>query len=916
MAAYGSPRFVRHRHLPRPSTLSNMRRAFVILAAVIPAVISAQNPPAQTPAVDTSARRVAQAARRSGEIHLDGRLDEAAWKAAAPAGNFIQSYPKPGAPAPDQTEVRVLYDDGALYVGIRMFDAHPDSIAAQLARRDASGIYSDWIHLIVDSYHDRRTAFRFSVNPKGVKKDVYTFNDGNEDLNWDAVWEVATRIDSLGWVAEYRVPLSQIRFGSSARGSERTWGFQVQRDIARRQERDTWSPWVPDGRGFVSRFGDLRGLVDLPTPQRLEILPYASTRLTRAPGSPDNPFFNANDVKPSIGGDLRYGLPAGLTLTATVNPDFGQVEVDPSVVNLSAFETFFPEKRPFFLEGSDVFSFGQVYLNNDYGSQRYFYSRRIGRQPQRAVVGPSVAFVKAPDQTTIAGAAKVTGKTRGWTVGLLDAVTTEERADVLSDPGDTPTTRFSTPVEPLTNYFVGRVKHDFRGGATVLGSMLTSTIRDVSDAVFKDILRSNATFGGVDFEHDMSNRTWITTGFLAGSHVTGSQNAIASTQLNSSHYYQRPDADYLEFDPTRTSLDGHIGEIALARTGTWYGSLAYKEMSPGLELNDMGFQGRADFRALSTDIGYQDYKAGKHFRNFGLYGYSNHTWNFGGTSIFQSIAGGGYATFANLWNAGFNLGFNPSYFSDRFTRGGPIASVPRAWNASINGGSDTRKPFWVSASINYSRDESGAEFPSINTTVDLRPSTSIHVSFGPSLSATRSTGQFVRSVSDALATNTFGRRYVFADLHQTTLAMDTRVEWTFTPVVSLQVYAQPFVSAGRFSNFKEFAAPRTYDFAVYGRDRGTIARSSSGVYTVDPDAVGVAPAFQFGDPNFNVRNLRGNAVLRWEYLPGSALFVVWQQQRSGFEPIGDFDAGRDIGRIFRTIPTNVFLVKATYWIGR
>src|SRR6266545_1182046 len=275
----------------------------------IPSSLVAQTPPAPPPAAapDTSQRRVATAARRNGEISLDGKLDEAAWQAAQPISGFIQSYPKANEKAPDQTEVRVLYDDAALYVGVRAFDSHPKDIAAQLARRDASGIYSDWIHVIIDSYHDRRTAFRFSVNPLGVKKDVYTSNDTQEDLNWDAVWDVATKVDSLGWVAEYRIPLSQLRFGNEK--GERVWGFQVQRDIARRQERDTWSPWVPDGRGFVSRFGDLAGLVDLPTPQRVEFVPYASTRLTRAPGDPRNPFFDKNDVTPSVGADLRYGLP-------------------------------------------------------------------------------------------------------------------------------------------------------------------------------------------------------------------------------------------------------------------------------------------------------------------------------------------------------------------------------------------------------------------------------------------------------------------------------------------------------------------------------------------------------------------------------------------------------------------------------
>jgi len=684
------------------------------------------------------------------------------------------------------------------------------------------------------------------------------------------------------------------------------------RDIARRNERDSWSPWTPNNAGFVSWFGDLNGLVDVPTPQRLEVTPYASTRLTRAPGTADNPFFKTNDVKPSVGGDLRYGLPGGLTLTATVNPDFGQVEVDPSVVNLSAFETFFPEKRPFFLEGSDIFSFGNVYLNNDYGSVRYFYTRRIGRQPQRFPSGSNIRFAESPDATTIDGAVKVTGKTQGWTVGLLDAVTPEEKADVVLTDG----TSSTTPVEPLTNYFVGRLKRDFRGGASNIGGMLTSTVRSVDKPEFTNLLRSSATFGGIDFEHDMQKRTWITTGYLAGSHVAGSASAIASTEANSSHYFQRPDQTYLTFDPKATSLDGHIGEIALAKTGPVYGSLAYKEVSPGLELNDMGFHGRVDYRAISTDIGYQDYKAGKHFQSFGAYGYTNHTYNFGNTSIFQGVGSGYYATLTNFMNVGLNAGFNPHYFSDRFTRGGPLALVPGSWNLGGNIGSDTRKPVILTASVNYSHAVVGDQSTTYAVGADMRPSTSLHITLSPNLGVQTSTGQFVRSVSDALATTTFGSRYVFANLHQTTLAMDTRVEWTFTPVVSLQVYAQPFVSAGRYSGFKEFRTPGTYDFDVYGTNRGTIARNS-GVYTVDPDGpAGPAPAFSFGDPNFNVRNLRGNAVLRWEYRPGSAIFVVWQQQRSGFEPIGDFDTSRDVGAIFRTVPTNVFLIKATYWIGR
>ena len=513
-----------------------MRSALLLSFLLVPSIAIAQN----APRTDSVARRVAQAVRRSGPITIDGKLDEAAWSAAQPTSSFTQSYPTPGAAPVDPTEVRVLYDDQALYVGIRMHDSHPDSIAAQLARRDASGIYSDWVHVIIDSYHDRRTAFRFAVNPKGVKKDVYTSDDGAEDTNWDAVWDVATLVDSGGWNAEYRIPLSQVRFGGAAKGAERIWGFQVMRDIARRQGRDSWSPWDRrQGAGLVSRFGDLRGLVDIPQPSRLEVLPYVSAKATRAPGDANDPFFQKTDLKPNIGGDLKYGLPGGLTLSATINPDFGQVEVDPSVVNLSVFETFFPEKRPFFLEGSDVFNFGQVRTFNDYGSQRYFYSRRIGRSPQLFPNVPALVFADVPNETTIAAAAKVSGKIRGWTLGIIDGVTPEEKADIQLENGD----RSSTPVEPFTNYFAGRAKRDFRNGQSVLGGMVTSTVRNVDDDVFNPFLRKNATFGGLDWEHLFANRGWVTSGYIGGSHVGGSKEAIASTQLNSSHYYQRPDAD-------------------------------------------------------------------------------------------------------------------------------------------------------------------------------------------------------------------------------------------------------------------------------------------------------------------------------------------------------------------------------------
>jgi hypothetical protein len=851
-----------------------------------------------------------RAARREGPIVLDGRLDDAAWQRAEAFSNFLQSYPNRGQPAQERTEVRVVYDEAALYVGVRMFDPRPDSIAAQLARRDASGIYSDWIHVIIDSYNDRRTAFRFTVNPRGVQKDVYTSDDGAEDLNWDAVWEAATRVDAEGWVAEYRIPFSQLRFGSSS-ASERVWGFQIMRDVARRNERSTFAPWSPTEPGFVSRFGYLTGLIDLQNPSRLEIQPYISGQVTRAPGDTLDPFYDRTDLKPSVGADVRWGIPGGLTLTATVNPDFGQVEVDPAVVNLSAFETFFPEKRPFFLEGSDVFSFGQVRRNNDYGSQTFLYSRRIGRRPQRSPGGPGVEHFDAPQQTTIIGAAKLTGKRGPWTIGILDAVTPEENADIDSVSG----ARAKSPVEPLTNYFAGRIRRDFRSGNSVAGAMVTNTLRALKDDVFDAFLPAQASLAGFDFEHNWANRSWTVSGFTAFSQVRGSEQAITAVQNAPAHYLNRPDAIRLEYDPTRTSLDGHLSEIAIARSGKIFGSIAIKNASPTFEINDFGFHGRMDYRSFSQLIGYQDYVAKGNFRDKSIYAYSNHTWNFDRVRIFDAYTISGNATFKNFWYAGLGTGFNPDYFSDRLTRGGPLALVPRGAYVNAFGGTDTRKPVVLSADVFNSSDASGAGSLSGNISASWRPTTSMRITFGPGLGLDKSTTQYIRGVNDPEATNTFGRRHVFANLRQVTLSMDTRVEWTLTPSLSLQTYMQPFVSAGSYSKFKEFLRPRERDYAVYGEDKGTISRTG-GVYTVDPDGTGVAPAFTFGDPRFNIRSLRGNAVLRWEYRPGSQLYFVWQQQREDFEPIGEFETGRDVGAIFRTVPTNIFLVKATYWFSR
>lgn len=856
-----------------------------------------------------------RASRATGAINIDGKLDEPAWQTAVPSSSFTQSYPKVGAQPTDSTQVRVLYDDDALYVGVRMFDRRPDSIAAQLARRDASGIYSDWLHVMVDSYRDRRTSFRFSVNPRGVQKDVLEYDDNKgEDLNWDAVWQVATRIDSLGWVAEYRIPFSQLRFGKAPAGVERVWGFQVMRDIARRNERDSWSPWKTTDPGFVSLEGDLAGIVDIPTPRRFEVMPYVSAKLTRAPGDPANPFYKLNDAQPSAGADLKYGLPSGLTLTATVNPDFGQVEVDPAVVNLSAYETFFPEKRPFFVEGANIFNIGAIAGGPSYGTQQIFYSRRIGRPPQRFVGGQ---FVDAPNATTIIGAGKLTGKVGAWTIGLLNALTSEENARVI----DASNVESKTAVEPLTNYFVGRVQRDYRGGATVIGLGGTAVNRDLSDAVFKNLLRSSADVGSLDFESRWGNKT--VTGALSRSLIQGSRAVIRNAQFSSARYYQRPDADYLSVDSTRNSLSGYSAKLGFNKTGDLNYSLTLKDISPGYEVNDLGFMGRVDYRNIGSGISYNNQTPGKLLRSYNLFTGTNHAWNHGGDKIWTSFFNQVTLNFTNLWSLYTGGEYDPSAIDDRLTRGGPLGRQPTQWGGWFELDSDQRSFLSYTFLGNWYADEKHGYNKDISVGFTLRPSSSVRVTFAPDLTSYHNTIQFVSSAGDALASNTFGRRYVFADLFQTTLSATTRVEWTLSPMLSFQMYAQPFASTGRFKGFKELAEPATQSYAVYGQDNGSTLTPSTDPetgnitsYTVDPDGAGAAPSFTIDNPDFRTHSLRGNAVIRWEYRPGSALYFVWQQERSDFLPFeGDFRARRETMAIFGR-PSNVFLVKASYWFAR
>ena len=854
----------------------------------------------ETRVVGRPAQLTLPAVRVQGDAPIiDGFLDDEAWARAPVAGDFVQVEPNEGEPATEKTEVRVLYGTDALFVAIRAWDSQPDSIAAQLTRRDQRS-YSDAVHVLIDSYFDRRTAFHFGVNPVGVKTDLYRFDDTQEDPTWDAVWDVATRIDEEGWTAEFRIPYSQLRFGNQ---EEQTWGINFAREIARRNEASTWAPIRQSDAAMVSKFGELQGLRDLGSPTRMEIRPFSLARLARAPGEEKDPFYHPNDFLSSAGMDLKYGVTNDLTLDLTINPDFGQVEADPAQVNLTAFETFYPEQRPFFIEGAGIFNFGIGVGDGDMGSETLFYSRRIGRPPQ-TFVDDQGGHSESPDLTTILGSWKLSGKTQsGWSIGLLHSLTAEETAQIVTQDG----TRIEEPVEPFSNYGVARIQKDFREGRSAVGFIGTATNRnkEVADQL---VLRSGAYTGGFDIRHRFgTDDRFQISAFLLGSHVRGSEDAIARTQRAPSRYFQRADATHTDYDPSRTSLGGWAAQIDFMKVGGgfWnWGSIASAK-SPGFEVNDLGFQREADLILHALFGGYNHYTPTERLRRWKVSASGWHGWSFGGERLATGLNLNGSLTFLNYWggNAGFNHDFEA--FSDGALRGGPLMRRESRSNGWAGFFSDSRKAVQVNGRYNWGRTpESGSRSSSTSLDLRWRPSGRATVSLGPFFARSLNDFQWVQKVrSDE-------DHFVFGRIDQETVGLTGRFDFTFMPDLTLQLYAQPFVSAGKYTDFKQVVEPQAerYEERIQRLD----PTPDNGRYWDDLNGDGEAESFR--NPDFNFQRFRSTLVLRWEYRPGSLFYLVWSQGRSHGTQDGVLDFGNDMGDLFREAAENVFMLKVSYWI--
>jgi len=885
-----------------------------------PVVAPRSTPPADSPEHMTQAPRVS-AVRLSGDVEIDGVLDEAVWRDAPAASQFHQREPVEGAAPSQRTEVRFAYDDEFFYIGARMFDDRPDQIVGRLARRDAD-TGSDYVFVSFDPYHNHIGQIDFSVNPTGMR-----FDGADFDTSWDPVWEVETEVDELGWTMEARIPFSQIRFDP---GSSEPWGLQIERYVNRLNEYSVWSFWRRDEQGGTSRFGHLMDVATPATvPGRLELLPYVVTQ-AELHGSVDaddeDPFVSEREGKLRVGADVQYLITSNLTLNATINPDFGQAEVDPAVVNLSAFETFFPEKREFFIEGQEKFSFGSLwcFTCSNVSSLNMLYTRRIGRTPQALGLAADAGdYLDAPDNTTILGAAKLTGRTGGWNIGVFNAVTAREHAEVQLG-----TDRFEQEVEPATNYFVARASRELRDGNWEVGGIFTSVIRDFDDPALAERLNQNSFGLGFDTEAWWANRKYHYLGQVAFTQIHGDADAILRAQRSSARYFQRPDRDNGSngfftdsFEPGLETMRGFGFYSRVSKeAGAFRWETGANVRSPGFENNDIGFVTRTDYMWHHGSLNYRLLEPTRWYRYSSFTMGAQQEFNFDGDLTGRQISLSAFTETPFYWTTSL-FGFHrPAVLDDRLTRGGPVVGKPHENYLSYSLESDHRKSlaFYFNPQTWWNGD--GARDYYLNLGATWKPMSNVSLSLGPGYTIAQSSAQYVDAIEDPTATDFYGTRYVFADLHTRRLSMDTRLNVTFTPSMSLELFAQPFISSNDYRDFKEFARTRDDEKLVYGEDVGTLTvveptqPDETRSYLIDPDGAGPAAQFSIDDPDFNFRSLRGNAVFRWEYTPGSTLYLVWTQDRSSFGRVGDLDFDRDRRALFDAPSDHIFLVKLNYWL--
>lgn len=836
---------------------------------------------------------------------IDGVFNDESWGSVEWESSFVQLSPYENKPPTAQTSFKVMYDDNNLYVAIKAHDPSPDSIVRRMSRRDS--YTGDRVEIAFDSYLDKRTGFAFGVNVAGVKNDGAISNDNNYDKNWDPIWYVKTSIDSEGWNAEMQIPLTQLRFSKK---DSYIWGIQISRVLFRNQEKSSWQFISPKAAGYVSHFGELNGINNIVPKKQRDITPYMVGKLNNYQQDHGNPFSTGRDFSGNVGLDGKFGITNNLTLDFSVNPDFGQVEADPSEVNLSAFETYFSEKRAFFIEAKEKLSH-QIITGGPMQKDNLFYSRRIGRRPQHSPDLGDNEYGKAPNNTTILGAVKLTGKTpKGWSVGLMESITQREFMLVNYE-----NERRNIEIEPLTNYTAAKVEKDFNNSNSQFGAMVTSTNRNISTPEVASQLHKSAYSGGLSFSHQWKDKTYFLDVNMVYSNVQGTKDAILKTQTSSPHFFQRPDAGYIKLDSNRTSLDGMGGSFVIGKQGN--GKLRYLNWvtwrSPGLNLNDMGYQRLTDNIQQVLWVGYFQNEPFSIFReaylNFNQW--SGHS--FGGDMLYYGGNINGGLEFKNHWGVETGFSREGKALSTDALRGGPSIVIDAFTDYWFQFGTDRRKKVRVSGFQWFGLRDEKVDFNS-NTglNVDIQVSNSFKVSIKPVYRLRDDKIAYVKSLD-----NIEPKRYIRGNLKQKTTSLSFRLSYSLTPDFSIQYYAMPFISAGKYDNFKYVLDPGVKEFSgrykVFSETQiSVMGTGGDKVYEIDEDVDGSVD-YSFDNPNFNVMDFNSNLVLRWEYLPGSTLFVVWNQNRHSSLSRGSYSFPNDPKHLFTdTYPNDIFLVKFSY----
>ncbi|MDX1462422.1 MAG: DUF5916 domain-containing protein [Marinirhabdus sp.] len=826
---------------------------------------------------------------------IDGIIDESSWGLVEWTTDYVEFEPDNGTAPTEQTKMKILYDDKNLYVAFKCYQKDPATIERRMGRRD--DFPGDWVEINIDSYGDDRTGFSFTASASGVKGDEFISNNGNFDPSWNPIWYLRTAIDSDGWTAEMRIPLSQLRFSNA---EEQVWGIQSTRRYFKNEERSTWQPLPANPPGWVSEFGELRGIKGIKPQKQLEIQPYTVAQLDTYEEEEGNPFRDGNDPKITGGLDAKIGVTNDLTLDVTINPDFGQVDADPGAVALDGFEIFFQERRPFFVENKSVFDF-QI----GGGSDNLFFSRRIGRSPQGSAIGPTTAYIDQPNNTTILGAAKFSGKTKdGLTVGVLESVTAKEFADVIDEDGS----EKEVLVEPLTNYLVGRVQQDFNNNNSYVGGIITSTVRNMDENV--SFLHAQAYSGGFDFKHNWKERTYYIEGSAVTSNVRGSAEAIAGTQTSLTHLFQRVDADHVEVDPTRTQLTGTGGRFEFGKGGggNWRYAIGGNFKSPELELNDIGFLRQADDIRQYAVVRRLFNKPTSWYRRANARVELSTAFDFEGNYNRIQYEIGGYINWKNNWWSDFGAAHKPRIFTNTFLRGGPRWSYNEENYVFLFSGTDQRKKLSVQAgTVQSQAKQDNFAFREYDVGIRYQPLNSLNLFLNVNFSESPSKTQYVTEQDFNGAP-----RYILGAIDQETLSTTLRVNYNINPNLTIQYYGQPYIFKAKFSDFNYVnnAVAEDLNDRVSLYDGNQIS-FEEGVYVVDENTDGT-PDYSFGDPDFAFVQFRSNLVVRWEYIPGSEIFLVWSQGVTGIgDPQNSFSTIAD-NQLLSERPQNTFLIKATY----